>query len=176
MKTKAVILILIFIAAMLVIQAGRYEGRRGSKQAVEGLEAPNYKLGAPGDKVISATDYRGKAVIINFWASWCASCVGEMPSFQRFYNGNKSNPSLVVITVLYKDGYDEAMQFMKKNKFDLPVFLDEKSANARAFGLTGVPETFFIDKHGILFKKILGPIEWDSAAIKELVKELLSRG
>ncbi|MBF0553162.1 MAG: TlpA family protein disulfide reductase [Nitrospirae bacterium] len=176
MKTKSIILLLIFAAAILVIQAGRQEGKRGSKQVAEGQEAPLFKLAAPDGKVIPAEDYRGRAVIVNFWASWCASCVAEMPSFQKFYENNKSNASLAFITVLYRDSYDDALKFMKENKFDLPVFLDEKSANARAFGLTGVPETFFIDKHGILFKKILGPIEWESTDIDELVKELLSKG
>ncbi|MBF0319320.1 MAG: TlpA family protein disulfide reductase [Nitrospirae bacterium] len=175
MKTKAAIIILIFIAAMLVIQAGRHEGKRGFKRAVVGQEAPNFKFGAIDDKVITGTDYRGKVVIVHFWASWCTSCIGEMPSFQRFYESNKSNPSLEIITVLYKDSYDEAMKLMKKYKYSLPVYLDEKSANARAFGLTGVPETFFIDKQGILFKKILGPIEWESNAIKDLINELVSK-
>lgn len=176
MKSKLIVFMLIIAAAVLIMQAGRHEGKPGSKQAVEGLEAPLFKLGTPGEKVIAAEDYRGRAVIVNFWASWCESCVAELPSFQRFYEANKSNSSLAVITVLYKDSYDDAMKFMKKHKYDLPVFLDEKSVNARAFGLTGVPETFFIDKQGVLFKKILGPIEWESAALKELVNELLSKG
>ncbi|MBF0567559.1 MAG: TlpA family protein disulfide reductase [Nitrospirae bacterium] len=176
MKTKAIILIVIFAVAILILQVGRQEGRRGSKQLVEGQEAPLYKLATPADgKIVSAEDYRGRAVIVNFWASWCASCVAEMPSFQRFYEANKSNTSLVVITVLYKDSYDDALKLMKENKYDLPVFLDDKSVSARAFGLTGVPETFFIDKHGVLFKKVLGPIEWESPDLKELVKELLSK-
>ncbi|WP_420266214.1 TlpA family protein disulfide reductase [Candidatus Magnetominusculus dajiuhuensis] len=176
MKTKAIILIIIFAVAILILQVGRQEGRRASKQLVEGREAPLYKLAASADgKVVSAEDYRGRAVIVNFWASWCASCVAEMPSFQKFYEANKSNTSLVVITVLYKDDINDALKFMKENKYDLPVFLDDKSTNARAFGLTGVPETFFIDKHGVLFKKVLGPIEWESPDLKELVKELLSK-
>ncbi|MBF0486667.1 MAG: TlpA family protein disulfide reductase [Nitrospirae bacterium] len=176
MKTKAIVLIVIFAVAILILQVGRQEGRRVSKQLAEGQEAPLYKLATPDGKAISAEDYKGRAVIVNFWASWCASCVAEMPSFQKFYEANKSNTSLAVITVLYKDSYGDALNFMKENKFDLPVFLDDKSANARAFGLTGVPETFFIDKHGVLFKKVLGPIEWESPDLKELVKELLSKG
>ncbi|KWT82581.1 TlpA family protein disulfide reductase [Candidatus Magnetominusculus xianensis] len=176
MKTKMIIFMLIIAAGMFIVQAGRHEGKRTSKQAVEGQEVPLFKFSTLDKKVISAEDYRGRVVVLNFWASWCTSCIGEMPSFQRFYETNKSNSSLAVITVLYRDSIEEAMKFMTKNKYDLPVFLDEKSANARAFGLTGVPETFFIDKQGKLFKKILGPIEWESAAIKDLVNELLSKG
>lgn len=175
MKTKLIVFAVILVAAALIMRSGNFQGRL-SKHLVEGQEAPLFKLQTHDNKVISAEDYRGRAVIINFWASWCTSCVGEMPSFQRFYEANKTNSSLAVITVLYRDSYDEAMKYMTKNKLDLPVFMDEKMANARAFGLTGVPETFFIDKQGRLFKKILGPIEWESAAIKELVAALLSKG
>ncbi|MCG6553040.1 MAG: redoxin domain-containing protein [Candidatus Magnetominusculus sp. LBB02] len=178
MKNKWILLLIaVFAASALMMKAGSYQGRQlNAKAAREGQQVPMFHLATLDDKIISAQDYRGRAVILNFWATWCASCVAEMPSFQRFYEANKSNQSLAVITVLYKDGTDEALKFMKKNKYDLPVFIDDKSANARAFGLTGVPETFFIDKSGVLFKKVLGPIEWESPAIKDLINELISKG
>lgn len=137
-------------------------------------EVPDIVFRTPEGGSLRLSEERGSVVVLNFWATWCPSCVAEMPSLQGLYN-KKKDSGLKVITVLFKDTPEAAETFMKKNKYTLPVVIDPEGRAAKAFGLTGVPETFIIDKLGILREKIIGPAEFDTPDALAFFDRLLKR-
>jgi len=136
--------------------------KKTPKNAVVGSEAPDIVLGTSGGGTWRLSNERGSVVVINFWATWCPSCREEMPSLQRLYEMKKSDASFKIVTVLFKDTPENAEAYMKENGFTLPVMIDPLKKAALVYGLTGVPETYIVDKKGILREKIIGPVEFDS--------------
>lgn len=166
MKTKFLIIILIiigFIAVVLFVPAEK----KSKGKAEIGFPAPEFELKGIDGKIWSLKDTKGSVVLINFWASWCQSCKDEMPSLQSLYNMTKGSvptlqKGLSIITILHQDNPEDAIMYLRQNSFNLPLLIDSKNEVSMAYGLTGVPETFIVDKKGILRKIIKGPVELDS--------------
>lgn len=159
-----------------MVQLGSHGIKARSRELAEGTGAPGFTVYDKSGKAVSLDNLKGKVVVLNFWATWCSSCVEEAPTVQRLYEKQKGNPDLKLVTVLMRDSMDSAVSFMAKNKFDFPVTTDKDNKAAKAYGLTGVPETYLINKRGILFRKIIGPIDWDSKPAQDLIAELLKGG
>lgn len=115
------------------------------------LSAPDFTvLDENGDKV-KLSDYFGKPIVLNFWASWCYYCKEEMPDFNTAYH---DNPDIQFLMVNVTDGNQETMSsakdFIKDAGYDFPVFYDTELNAASAYGAAGLPMTVFIDKKGHL--------------------------
>ncbi|MBF0567094.1 MAG: TlpA family protein disulfide reductase [Nitrospirae bacterium] len=173
---KAALLMLLLLGAAAVVQLSSNGVKARSRELTEGSGAPGFTVYDKSGKAVSLEQLKGKVVVLNFWATWCPSCVEEAPTVQRLYEQQKANPNLKLVTVLTRDSMDSAISFMAKSKFDFPVATDKDNKAAKAYGLTGVPETYLIDKRGILFRKIIGPIDWDSKPAQDLIAELLKGG
>ncbi|MBF0317867.1 MAG: TlpA family protein disulfide reductase [Nitrospirae bacterium] len=170
---KAAILVIMLLIAALVVQGGFKGGQKNRPtRAVEGLNAPAFTLKDAKGNTLTLEDLKGKAVLLNFWATWCTACVEEIPSLQSLYARQKDNPDFKVVTVLFKDSLEKAVSFMKDGKYDFPVLQDPEHKSAKAYGLTGVPETFLIDRRGVVVKRILGPVEWDSKSARDMISKL----
>ena len=128
----------------------------------EGDPAPLFSLNDRNGKIWSLEELKGKVVLVNFWASWCPSCKEEKPSLQKLSNVTRDKPNFVILTILYKDDPSGAFQFMKKNNLNLTLLLDGKLEVSNIYGVTGVPETYIIDKKGVLRRKIIGPTRFDT--------------
>ncbi|MDH5202285.1 MAG: TlpA family protein disulfide reductase [Nitrospirota bacterium] len=120
------------------------------------------------------SELKGSVVFINFWASWCQTCKDEMPSIERLYRYFSGNPKFKLFTVLYRDNMEKAFIYIKENGYTFPVYHNPDGSAARQFMVTGVPETFIFDKNGILKKKVIGPLEWDSPQIIEALNNLIN--
>lgn len=174
MKNKGIILAVILILGIAgVVFLLKSEDLPPKKIAV-GLEAPSFQLKDTDGKVWKLADLRGRVVLLNFWASWCDTCKEELPSVQKLINAQTGNDALLFLSVLYNDSPAKALSYMKTNGFIFPVLIDD-SDMARRYGITGVPETFVIDKKGIIRQKVVGPLLWDSrnviAALTSLENE-----
>lgn len=123
---------------------------------------------------ISPEDIKGKVLFVNFWASWCPPCKEEMPSIESLFREMSGNGNFKMVTILYKDSYRDGVDYVKQNDYTIPVYTDDGSLAARAFGVTGVPETYILDKKGQVRKRVLGPAEWDSPEAKDLIRSLLA--
>lgn len=98
------------------------------------------------NKIYSLKDFAGKVILINFWASWCESCIAEFPIFQKFY---LENPDIVILMInVDNSDYKYARDFMDRNGFTLPVVYDAKDA-AYIYYVNGIPRTVLIDKDGM---------------------------
>ena len=127
-----------------------------------GRPAPDFLVRDLEGRTYSLSALRGSVVFINFWASWCQPCKEEMPSLQALYNRFKGDPRFRLVTILYRDDYEKARALMKTGNFEFPVLLDPGGKSAAAYGVTGVPETYIVDKKGILREKVIGPADWNS--------------
>ncbi len=171
-QTRVIILLLILLSAFIVVKISLQYKTSESLKAIEGLKSPNFTLNDRSGSIISLDSLKGNSVFLNFWATWCKPCRDELPSIQTLYNEMKEKPDFRLYTVLYNENLDRAVTFMKKNGYDFPVLLDNNGKAAKSFGVTGVPETYLIDSTGVLSKKIIGPLEWDTAEARELLNNL----
>ena len=120
--------------------------------------------------------FRGKVVLLNFWATWCGPCRVEMPSLNRLQAAMKGKPFIVVALSVDRFGAARVVPFYKENKLEnLGVFLDPRSHNYRAFGVPGLPMSFLIDHRGRVVGYLKGHAEWDSAAARRLIDFYLKR-
>lgn len=172
MKTKPIILLILVILAVLVIFFGvRQEKTR--HQAVVGLDVPDMTVTDASGRPMSISELRGSVVFINFWATWCPPCREEMPSIQSLYSRFKDDKGFRMVTVLYRDDYDKAVAYLRENNYGFPVWTDKGERAATDYGVTGVPETYIVDKKGILKEKVIGPADWNSTQAVSLISNLL---
>jgi peroxiredoxin len=159
-KNKTLILIIIISGILIVFFAVRPV--HTPKIAMVGSEVQDFELEGSDNSRIKLSDMKGSVVLINFWATWCASCLDELPSIERLHRSFAGDSRFRVVTILFRDNLNMASGFMRRNGYSFPVYLDREASAAKTFGITGVPETFIIDKKGILREKVIGPAEWDS--------------
>ncbi|MEW5744351.1 MAG: TlpA disulfide reductase family protein [Nitrospirota bacterium] len=169
---KGIILLAILVTGIAgVLLLVTKEEPRQPVTAAKGLEAPPFELADLEGKTWRLADLKGKVVLLNFWATWCDTCKQENPSLQALMNAEKENDRFVFLTVLYKDTPANAKEYLKANGFTFPVLIDTNNVG-RAYGLTGVPETFLIDKRGIIQEKVIGPMEWNTPEVRAVLAKL----
>jgi peroxiredoxin len=116
-------------------------------------------LSLRGDTV-KLSDYRGKAVFLNIWATWCPPCREEMPAMESLHQRLKGREFKMLAVSIDREGEKVIRPFVAKYGLTFPVLLDPDSKTYRLYGLTGIPETFLIDKNGVILYKIIGPENW----------------
>ncbi|PAB58385.1 TlpA family protein disulfide reductase [Anaeromicrobium sediminis] len=118
-----------------------------------GKPAPKFTLKDLNGKDVSLSDYKGKIVLINFWATWCAYCDMEMPDLEKL---NKENDDLVVLAVNVREGKDIVEKYIKEGKYTFPVALDESGDVSAKYLVSAFPTTYFVDKEGLLLGAVPG--------------------
>ena len=140
-----------------------------------GTPAPDFSLRDLEGKVVSLSDFRGKLVLLNIWATWCRPCVDEMPSIERLYNRFKKEDFMVLAVSIDTQGKKVVDPFMNIHNLDFKALLDTKGSIQNIYRTTGVPESFIIDKNGIILEKVIGSIDWSSPKIFQYFKEQLEK-
>ena len=146
--------------------------RRGVPQPGDAAPAFSAPL-LTGGGTLALEDLEGKPVVLNFWASWCAPCEDEAPLLKDAHRAYGDDISFVGVNI--KDARSDALAFDEEWDLDYPDVRDEGSEIFRAYGLTGQPETFFIDSEGTIVEHVNGPIP-DAATLSQLLETLVSRG
>jgi thiol-disulfide isomerase/thioredoxin len=122
---------------------------------------------------LKLSDLKGKVVLLNFWATWCPPCREEIPSMMKLNSFMTGKPFQMIAVSMDEGGKRAIESFFKTTGFSLPTYLDESGASSKTYGITGVPESFIIDKHGVLVKKIIGGFAWDSPEVVAFLEELM---
>lgn len=135
--------------------------------------APLFRLADTDGKVWDLSAMKGKVVLINFWATWCPSCTQEMASINNLNIMSSDAEDFQILTVLYQDSPEKAATYFDERGFAMPIVLDPSGVAAAMYGLTGVPETFIMDKKGILRLKQIGPREFDQPDVIEFLNQLM---
>lgn len=133
--------------------------------------APDFELQGIDDETYRLRDYRGKVVVINFWATWCPPCRKEMPSMQRAWERwRKHGIELLAVNVGESD--DEVFAFAAEYDLKFPVLLEPSGRLIRRWGAVGLPSTFVVDPQGRVVYRATGEREWDSDEIFDLLLAL----
>jgi cytochrome c biogenesis protein CcmG/thiol:disulfide interchange protein DsbE len=129
------------------------------------VEAPDFQLPRlDRDGQLSLASLRGKAVVINFWASWCGPCRDEAPLLEAAWRRYRAR-GLVIVGVDYDDFTGDARAFAKRNGMTYPLVHDKEKSTVNRYDVTGVPETFFVDRDGRLVgERVAGPVEKEQLA------------
>lgn len=169
-----------FLQASIAASAGaawlqaRAQGLTGPAYEVSPWAGPVSVLGLVDTtgKTWQPADLRGRAVLLNFWASWCEPCRAEMPTLQQvadFYGPDK----LLVLAVNFKEPAARALQFAKTTGVSLPVLLDLKGEAARRWGVKVFPTTLMTDSAGRPRFRVKGEVDWTGPAAEKLIAGLL---
>ncbi|WFD08845.1 TlpA family protein disulfide reductase [Tepidibacter hydrothermalis] len=140
-----------------------------SQELAVGKIAPSFTLKNLNGDEVSLSDYEGKIVLINFWATWCTYCDKEMPDLQRL---NNENEDLVVLTVNVKESKEEVQSYIDKGNYDFPVLLDENGETSITYLVSAFPTSYFVDENGILLGAVQGMMSYDKMnTILEQIRE-----
>ena len=120
-----------------------------------GQPAPDFRLLDHTGKVVKLSDYRGKPVVLNFWATWCGPCRAEMPEFKKVYDAR--NGDVMILAVDYRESPEQIEFFNRDFDLKFPLLVDRPGDVQNHYGVQGLPSTFFIDKDGILRSRSVGP-------------------
>jgi len=174
---QSIIITIVIAAALLVFIALRHKDAvinyLNPEAVAVNRPAPDFTLPGGDGRSVSLSDYRGKVVVVNVWATWCPPCVDEMPSLEKLYQEFKNEPFEILAVSIDSDGNAAVQPFMKKHGLTFPVLLDSQAAIRTSYRTTGVPETFIIDKKGILVKKVIGPLNWAAPEILDYIRKLI---
>jgi peroxiredoxin len=137
------------------------------------VPAPDFAFPGLDGKKVSLADYRGKLVLLNIWATWCAPCVAEMPSMEKLYQKLKNEGFILIAVSIDETGAEAVMPFIKKHKLSFPVLTDTQGDIKHLYQVTGIPESFIIDKNGMIVEKIVGPRDWATSSAIRFFRNLI---
>ena len=134
-----------------------------------GKRAPDFQLPNLEGQSISLSDFRGKPVLLNFWATWCPPCRFEMPFIQLIF-GESSDTGLVVLAIDIGEAPDKVKDYLQSGNYSFPVLLDTNQAVALDYNVRAIPTTFLIDKDGIIQVIKVGAFSGTAEIEKSLAK------
>lgn len=118
-------------------------------------------------------DYRGKVVVLNFWASWCPPCLREMPSMERLRVKMAGRP-LAVVALDSAETREEVDAFLSRMTLGFPILLDPDGSNTKRWKVFALPTTFLLDAEGRVRHVLTGPTEWDEGEALDIIESLLA--
>jgi len=171
---SAVFFLLVFCAADLQSSfAG--DKKPVSPAEIEKLDrtkAPDFTLKDLNGRTVPFAAFKGKVVLLNFWASWCPPCLAEMPSFKKLHSELKSR-GLEVIAVSTDRSAGETKGYTDKKGFEFTILMDTDRTVSRQYKVFSLPTTFLIDKNGVIVEKFFGEYDWTDRDIRKQIEKLL---
>ncbi len=159
-KRKPILAFLSAISLFLILFGCNRPGLKPEVKPKVGALAPDFELSTLNGGNVKPSNYKGKIVFLNFWATWCPPCREEMPSMESLYQRLKDRNFEMLAVSIDKDGEKIVRPFVEKHGLNFTVLLDPGGKTYPLYGLTGVPETFIIGKNGMILQKIIGPQDW----------------
>jgi peroxiredoxin len=133
---------------------------------------PDFALMTPEGKKLSLKDFRGKVVLLNFWATWCVPCREEMPAMEKLYQEYKQK-NFTVLAIAVKDRKQDAIDFVKELNITYPIAFDPEAQVGTLYGAWGLPATYLIGPKGEGLARGWGPTEWYNQASRNLIRDLV---
>lgn len=126
-----------------------------------GETAPDFELKTLDGETVKLSDYQGKKVILNFWATWCPPCKAEMPLMENYYDkAQKENVEILAVNLTTEDrGIDKVEAFVKANHLSFPIPMDKEGDVGSVYQAVTIPTSYIIDAQGRVQKKHIGPMD-----------------
>jgi len=151
-------------------------GPRGPEPVGRGSDAPDFRLPrVPGGEPLALEDLRGRAVLLNFWATWCAPCEAEMPAMQRL-NRRLEPEGLTLVAVSVDESEEAVERFRQRLGLEFPIVWDPEREVSERYQTYKYPETLLIDREGRVVERYVGPREWDAPDYEARIRRLLGAG
>jgi cytochrome c biogenesis protein CcmG/thiol:disulfide interchange protein DsbE len=157
----------VLIGFLTLLLSGCYSGSRPPRI---GSVAPDFTL-QETDRKISLSEMRGKVVVLNFWATWCPPCVDEMPSLVQMQQKMKDR-GVEVLAVSVDVDQGAYSKFLKDHKIDLLTVRDPEQKSNNLYGTFKFPETYIVDRNGVMRRKFIGPVDWSQPEVLEFLSRL----
>lgn len=171
----ALLLMLAALGYHLLSPTARTQADTVSASSQTRKSAPDFTVQDAQGNSVSLSDFKGKPVVLNFWASWCPPCKAEMPDYQKMFEQYGSQ-DVVFMMVNLTDGSREtistAKRFLQENRYTFPAYFDTKYSASDAYGISSIPDSIFIDRDGNIVSAYTGTL--DSATMKKNI-ELISK-
>jgi len=172
-KKNVAVAVLIAAVGLFLLYLFAKEGPQAVKIVHEGDRAPAFHLQALDGRTVSLADYRGKIVMVHFWATWCPPCVEEMPMLEQLYRSLGAADFEILAVSVDEGGARAVAEFMQRNGLNLPVLLDPRRSVAGLYGTFKFPETYVVDRQGVVTYKAIGPRDWTDPATMNAIRALI---
>ncbi len=140
-----------------------------------GNHAPLFTLKDTQGTNVSFSDFKGKVVLINFWATWCGPCKAEMPSLNNLYKALKDK-GFAVLAISTDSSEKPVRSFVAERGISFPVLMDkDKTVYSDKYAVFGLPMSFLIDRDGVVVGRVVGEVKWDSPEMKNKITGVLNR-
>jgi peroxiredoxin len=164
-----------FAGLVAILLTGCYHG---SKPASIGTPAPGFTI-QDSDRSVSLSQFRGKIVVLNFWATWCPPCIEEMPSLVQLQK-QLEDKGVIVLGISVDDDATDYHRFLKQHGIDFLTVREGGtktdtgviSATANKYGTFRIPESYIIDRYGTIRRKFIGAVDWRQQEIVEYLSRL----
>jgi peroxiredoxin len=153
---------------LLAAGALAWLGRRSPGQA------PDFAVPDLAGRAVRLSAFRGKVVLVNLWATWCPPCRDEMPSMERLYGRLRGRDFELLAVSEDEDGKEVVEPFVKQLGLSFPVLIDPERQVGDRYGVWGYPETFVIDRNGLVVERVIGPRDWASPASVAALEALIA--
>jgi len=171
-KHKGLILVIVIAVCLAAVLLFRPGGMKYEEIAAVGKPAPAFELKDASGNLWNLSDLRGKVVFINFWATWCTTCKAEAQSKEALFQKMRGK-QFQMLGILFRDDPGNLPAYYRVHNLSFPSLISPGNEAAKSYGITGVPETFIIDKNGIVREKIVGPLEWSKPENIKMIEKYL---
>jgi cytochrome c biogenesis protein CcmG, thiol:disulfide interchange protein DsbE len=155
------------VFALILALAGCYSNTRPTRI---GNPAPDFVV-QDSDRKVALHDFKGQVVLVNFWASWCGPCVEETPSLETMSRRLKDK-GVTVLGVSIDVDQGAYKNFLQQHNVTFTTVRDPDQKSSSLYGTTGWPETFIVDRQGVLRRKFVGPVDWNNPEIVQYLTSL----
>lgn len=147
------------LAATLNSRELSQNSERSSPDSTNG-SAPDFTVFDQEGKPVKLSDFSGKPIVLNFWASWCPPCKSEMPHFNTVYSNRKDEVVFLMVDLVdgQRETKDKGLKYVSDQGYDFPVYFDTKQEGAMAYGVSSIPTTLFINAEGNIVNRYQGAI------------------
>ena len=138
-----------------------------------GFIAPDFQLNNVKGEMVALNSFRGKIVLVNFWATWCGPCRAEMPSMEEIYNGFSRKEFEILAVSTDEDGLRSVVPFLEEYRFTFPVLIDDTLRINDLYGVSSIPTSVIVDRNGIVTNRFFGAVDWTDPKQKKLLTQLI---
>jgi cytochrome c biogenesis protein CcmG/thiol:disulfide interchange protein DsbE len=163
-----IVLIALFIGGVLVM-----DRTAGNKIISSGDIAPTFRLQKMDDGFVSLSDLRGKVVMVHFWATWCPPCVEEIPTLDKLYHSFIGKDFEILAVSVDEGGAEVVAPFIQRNGLNIPVLLDPGHEVSSLYGTYKFPETYIVDRQGVVRYKAIGPLDWTDPSNIQILRNII---